>query len=187
MSTLAPTALRGQSRSASDRLAKRLGYFSIALGMAGLLAPRAICDALGMEDHETLVRAYGAREVATGVAILISHDATPWILGRVAGDAVDIATVAATALRADNPKQSNAVIAVGALVGITVLDAACVHGLITEKGGQKTAVADYSDRSGFPKPPDAMRGAAADFEVPADFRVPDSLRSDIFEDRSRRP
>ena len=184
MSTLAPTALSGRSRSSSDALAKGLGYFSIALGVAELLAPRALCNALGIGNHETLVRAYGVREVATGVAILMSHDATPWILSRVAGDAVDIATVAATGLRRGNPKQGNAVIAVGALVGVTVLDAVCAHGLITEKGGQTTAVADYSDRSGFPKPPRAMAGAAKDFEVPADFRVPDLLRSDVFERRT---
>lgn len=186
MTMLAPTALRGRSRSASDELAKGLGYFSIALGLAELFAPRAICDALGMGNHDALVRAYGAREVATGVAILMSHDATPWILGRVAGDAVDIATVAATALRADNPKQGNAVIALGALVGVTVLDAACAQGLIAEKGGQRTAVADYSNRSGFPKPPASMRGAAGDFAVPADFRVPDPLRGDTFEQRTAR-
>jgi hypothetical protein len=135
MSTLAPSARRGQSRSASDQLAKGLGYFSLALGLTELLAPRAICDALGMGRHETLIRAYGAREVATGVAILMSRDATPWIVGRVAGDAVDIATVATTALKAANPKQSHAVMAIGALVGVTLLDAACAQGLITEARG----------------------------------------------------
>jgi hypothetical protein len=35
---------------------------------------------------------------------------------------------------------------------------------------------DYSQRSGFPLPPSRMRGAAADFRVPADMRVPPPLR-----------
>lgn len=35
---------------------------------------------------------------------------------------------------------------------------------------------DYSDRSGFPLAPDAMRGAAADFEAPPDMRIPVALR-----------
>ena len=35
---------------------------------------------------------------------------------------------------------------------------------------------DYGDRSGLPRPPEAMRGAARDFEVPQDMRVPELLR-----------
>lgn len=35
---------------------------------------------------------------------------------------------------------------------------------------------DYSDRSGFPKSPEEMRGAALkDFESPEDMRTPDAL------------
>jgi len=180
--SIAPTALSGRSHSSSDTLAKGLGYFSIALGMTELLAPRALCRGLGMEGHENLIRAYGAREVATGVAILMSHDPTPWILGRVAGDALDIATVA-TGLRGDNPKQNNVIAALGALVGATALDVVCATGLLTEKGGRETAIADYSGRSGFPKSASAMRGAANSFEPPRDFRVPGPLRADTFQQR----
>src|SRR5206468_745598 len=72
-----PTAMRGWSRSLHDRIASGLGYFSIALGLAELLAPRAVSRAAGLEGHETVVQAYGAREIATGIAILTSHDATP--------------------------------------------------------------------------------------------------------------
>jgi hypothetical protein len=43
------SALPGQSRSAYDKLARDLGYFSIALGVAELLAPRAICNAVGLK------------------------------------------------------------------------------------------------------------------------------------------
>ena len=97
MHSLVPrTALKGRSRSLHDEVAKGLGYFSIALGIAELVAPRTVCRAVGIAGQENLVRAYGAREIATGIAILASHDATPWIWGRVAGDALDIATVAAS-------------------------------------------------------------------------------------------
>src|SRR4051812_11982485 len=98
-SSVPQTALHGQSRSSNDRLARGLGYFSIAIGLTELFAPRALCRAIGLDGHERLVRAYGVREVATGVAILMSHDATPWIWGRVAGDAADIATVLAASRR----------------------------------------------------------------------------------------
>jgi hypothetical protein len=64
-----------------DEVARGLGYFSIALGVAELSAPGAICRAAGIAGQEGVVRAYGTREIATGVAILASHDPTPWIWG----------------------------------------------------------------------------------------------------------
>src|SRR4051794_30638940 len=95
MAKLVPqTALPGRSRSMYDETAAGLGYFSIALGIAELAMPRAMRRAAGIDASDALVRGYGIREVATGVAILMTHDATPWIWGRVAGDALDIATVA---------------------------------------------------------------------------------------------
>jgi hypothetical protein len=174
------TALRGVSQSPYDKMAQGLGYFSIGLGLAELLAPQALCRMLDMEGDETLIRAYGARELATGVAILTSHDPTPWIWGRVAGDAVDIGTLA-TANRGTPEKRDDVIGAFAALVAVTALDAICAKGLMAEKalsGGTRT---DYSGRSGFPRPPNAMRGAASDFEVPRDMRVPDLLRPDVFE------
>ena len=175
-SLLPATAIPGQSRSSSDRLAKGLGWFSIGLGLLELLAAGKLCRALGLEDHETLVRVYGAREVATGVAILASHDATPWIAGRIAGDAVDLATLAAAGSSARGAQKDNVALALVAGAGVTALDGICLRGLQTEKGGRNTAVADYSGRSGFPRAAAAMRGAAANFEVPSDMRVPDLLR-----------
>jgi len=174
------TALRGRSQSAHDRLAKGLGWFSVALGLTELLAPRALCRAVGMEGHEGLVRAYGAREVATGVAILMSHDATPWIWGRVAGDAADIATVLA-ASRGDERTRGNTALVLAALAGVTAVDVICANRLSAEKGGRTTAVADYRDRTGFPRGVQAARGAARDFEVPRDMRTPDLLRPDGFQ------
>src|ERR1041385_4866824 len=115
------TAIRGQSRSNQDRLAKNLGYFSIALGMVELLGPRALCNAIGLRGMVPVVRAYGAREVATGVAILTSHDPEPWIWARVAGDVADIATVA-TGLQQDNDRTENNVMALAALAAVTAVD-----------------------------------------------------------------
>jgi hypothetical protein len=93
------TALPGRSQSSHDRVARGLGYLSIALGVAEIVAPAAICRAAGVRGLENVVRGYGAREIATGVAILGSHDPEPWIWTRVAGDLADIATVAAGAQR----------------------------------------------------------------------------------------
>jgi len=169
------TALRGRSQSSHDRLAKGLGLFSIALGFAELLAPRAVCRAAGIEGLETVIRGYGAREIATGVAILTSHNPEPWIWGRVAGDMADIATVA-TGLRQDNARRDNNVLALATLAAVTAVDVVCASGLTSEKGGRRSAIADYSDRSGFPKGLQTARGAARDFKAPNDMRTPELLR-----------
>jgi hypothetical protein len=51
------TALRGQSRSGRDEMARGLGYFSIALGIAELVAPNALCKAVGINGLESVIRA----------------------------------------------------------------------------------------------------------------------------------
>lgn len=154
---IARTALPGRSRSSHDELARALGYFSIALGMAQIAMPRALSRAVGLDGRETLLRLYGARGIATGLAILTSHDATPWIWGRVAGDAADIGAVAAGA---DDPKRPRTLLSLAALAGVAAIDVVCAIGLANEKGGPRTAIADYSDRSGFRGGVEAARGAA---------------------------
>lgn len=104
------------------KMAKGLGWFSIGLGLAEIAAGRQIGRALGMEHRTGLLGAYGAREIATGVGILRSDDPTPWMWGRVAGDGLDLATLAA-ACTEDNPKRGNVIAAIGSIVGITALDA----------------------------------------------------------------
>lgn len=160
------TALRGQSQSGRDRMAKNLGYLSIALGFAELVAPKAICNAIGIRGLDTVVRAYGAREIATGVAILTSHNPEPWIWARVAGDMADIATVA-TGLRQEKGKKDNNVLALSALAAVTALDVACASALGAEKGGRNTAIADYSNRTGFPGGVESARGAGRNIQAAA--------------------
>jgi hypothetical protein len=156
-------------------VAANLGYFSLALGAVELVAPQAICRALGLRGLESVVRAYGAREIANGVAILTSHDPEPWVWARVAGDLADVAT-AATGLRPDNRKRDNSLLAVAGLLAVTAVDIACAKSLGSGKGDRTTAVTDYSDRSGYPSGVSAARGAARDFKVPDDMRIPRPLR-----------
>lgn len=169
-----PAPGRG-ARTGHHALARGLGWFSIGLGLLELAAARGLCRTLGLEGRETLVRSYGVREVATGVAILTSHDPTPWILGRVVGDALDLATLA-QGFEGDRGQRANRVAATAAVAGVTVLDVVCAQGLIAAKRLSRPGAFDYGGRSGFPRPPQAMRGAAADFAVPHDFRAPEALR-----------
>ena len=50
-------------------MARGLGWFSIGLGLAEVLAPRALTRGLGMQGSEQLLQAYGLREIATGIGI----------------------------------------------------------------------------------------------------------------------
>jgi hypothetical protein len=163
------------AHSTNQKLAVGLGWFSIGLGLAELFATRTLTRAIGLEGKENLVRAYGAREVMTGVAILASHDPTPWIWGRVGGDVLDLATMA-TGLEDDNPKKGTLGLAIAAVAGVTALDAAVAQGLTAEKSLADDAPADYYDRTGFPRGVEASRGLARDLDVPADFRIPEPLR-----------
>jgi hypothetical protein len=55
------------SGDGSLALAQGLGWFSIGLGVAELAAPAQLARFLGMEEHTQLIRAYGAREIVTGI------------------------------------------------------------------------------------------------------------------------
>ena len=112
----------GQSDRA-DQLAQALGWFSVGLGLAELLAPRAMSQTIGMEDERpTLLRAYGARELAAGIGILgARRSPSGWLWARVVGDAMDLATLASAALSPRN-RRGRIALAAAAVAGVTALD-----------------------------------------------------------------
>lgn len=158
------------SLTAPDRLARALGWFSLGLGIAELVAPGRITRAVGLEGKEGLIRAYGAREIAAGVPTL-SIDKHVGLVSRIAGDGLDLATLA-TALRSDNPKRKNAMIATAAVGVITLLDIAATVGVFSAHRRSAGSARDFGDRSGLPKGNQASRGLARkDFTQPADMRA----------------
>lgn len=153
-----------------DRLARALGWFSIGLGIAELVAPGRIARTLGLDGKEGLIRAYGAREIASGVPTL-SVDKQVGLASRIGGDALDLGTLA-LALRRDNPKRDNAAIATALVVGITLLDIFAYSSTKAVHSREPGSGRDYSDRSGLPRGPQASRGLARqDFDTPADYRA----------------
>lgn len=156
------------------RLARLLGWFSIALGLAEVAAPRAIARSLNMRGQESLVAACGAREIVTGIGILASAQPARWMWGRVAGDAVDLAALAASHDHAKRNK-TNVAMALAAVAGVTALDIVCARWLSASQV-ECVPLPDYSRRSGLPRPPDEMRGAAGDFAAPEDMRIPAPLQ-----------
>ena len=160
---------RGPSAQApAARLAKGLGWFSLALGIAELVAARPLARALGMRRHTALLRAFGAREVASGIAVL-SVDPRSGLFARVGGDAMDLAALAL--LSRGGPRvRRNVALALAAVAGVALLDAWCAASL-QRRRARRGGGRDYSDRSGFPQPPQSMRGAAADAALPAELRA----------------
>jgi hypothetical protein len=155
------------SRGTSDNMVKRLGWFSLALGLTELLATKRLTRALGVEGREGVVRAFGAREIAAGMACL-GTQGTAGVWSRVGGDALDIGALL-LALRG-NRKQGNVAWALAAVAGVTLVDIAT--GLALTKRHARTGTPrDYRDRSGWPQGAQRSRGAAADFRVPVDMRA----------------
>ncbi|MBB3936148.1 hypothetical protein [Aureimonas phyllosphaerae] len=105
----------------AQTLARGLGWFSIALGLAELAKPRAIRDGTGAPASSGLVRAFGWREIGTGAAILASRRPVAMVWGRVAGDLADLAVLAPT-LRHDNPHRTVGLGAFAMVAAITALD-----------------------------------------------------------------
>jgi hypothetical protein len=105
----------------AKRLTNGLGIFSIGLGLAELAATGPLTRWLGVEDHAALVRAYGVREIATGVNILTASRLAPFLWGRVAGDVLDLASLGA-ALRDEDSHKREVAVAIGAVLGVMLLD-----------------------------------------------------------------
>jgi len=147
------------SFGASDRMARNLGWFSLGLGALEILAPERITRALGMEGQEGLVRAYGFREVASGV-LSLSIEKKTGLWSRVAGDGLDIATLMA-GWRDDNPKKGNVAMALMMVGGITLLDIATAKEVSARHAPQKGRRRMYHDRTGYPKGVAGSRGIAA--------------------------
>jgi uncharacterized membrane protein len=104
-----------------------LGWFSIGLGLAEVAAPGTLARLIGVRDTDrtrNLLRAYGAREIANGAAILGGGPDTQWLWTRVGGDVLDLATLTGE-LNDERSDRNRLLAAIGAVAGVTALDAFC--------------------------------------------------------------
>lgn len=109
------------------KLSQGLGWFSLALGATELLGGRRIAHALGAPGGGTMVKAFGAREAATGAALLgaPAHATRMW--GRVAGDALDLGALALVARK--SAKRGALIGAAAFVAGATLIDVLVARGL----------------------------------------------------------
>lgn len=115
------TFYRSPKSDRAEQLAKALGWFSIGLGLAQLIAPRGVSRAIGVQERPTVMRALGAREIVSGVGILSQRRPANWLWARVAGDVMDLAMLGAAA-RSPNKLRNRLGWATAAVAGIAVLD-----------------------------------------------------------------
>lgn len=125
----------------AEQSAKGLGWFSLALGLTELLAARKLTGALDVRGKEPIVRAMGLREIASGA--LIARDKRKGAWSRVAGDALDVAALAA--VFPGNRRKRNVAIALGAVAGAGLLDLVTARALgkrptVKRSGAKQAAV-----------------------------------------------
>jgi uncharacterized membrane protein len=91
-----------------ESLADFLGYFSIGLGLAEVLAPQVMSRLIGVkhpdERNRATMRLMGLREITHGVAILSNQFPAKAVWSRVAGDALDLALLGKTFANPENDR-----------------------------------------------------------------------------------
>jgi uncharacterized membrane protein len=88
------------------------------------LAPKQVARLIGIEneeEHTTLLRAYGMRELAAGIGILSRPKPTYWLWNRVIGDGIDLASLGKAMRNPENDK-TRLTAATLAVLGVTALD-----------------------------------------------------------------
>jgi uncharacterized membrane protein len=136
----------GLPKGNPKRLAKGLGWFSIGLGLAELLAPTFIAKISGVSEKRTgLIRLYGLREIASGVAIFSQKNPAGAVWSRVAGDALDLASLGAAAASPRSNK-GRVAFATANVLAVTALDVICAKQLSNGNQGIHAKASCIVDR-----------------------------------------
>lgn len=117
--------------STVERLTQGLGWFSIGLGLAEILAPGAVSALIGVRDGtktRTVLRLYGLRELAAGIGIFSQRRPAGWLWARVAGDGVDLASLL-NALGERGNDTGRVAFGITSVVGVTIADVYCARAL----------------------------------------------------------
>jgi uncharacterized membrane protein len=119
----------------AEKLARGLGWFSIGLGLAELLAPRGVAKISGISGKNAgLIRLFGLREIASGIGIFAQgRRPTEAVWSRVVGDALDLACLGAAFASPKNNKGRLA-FATANVLAVTALDVLCAQQLSDGEG-----------------------------------------------------
>ena len=112
-----------------EQLAQGLGWFSIGLGLAEVVAPGGVAKLIGVRgDHRTLLRIFGLREIASGIGILTQRRPAGAVWSRIAGDALDLACLG-VAFTSPSASRGRVAAATVSVLGVTALDVLCARQL----------------------------------------------------------
>jgi uncharacterized membrane protein len=132
-----------------EDLARALGWFSIGLGVAEILAPRTVARLIGVRRPPGLFGFLGVREIASGVGILTQRRPASWLWSRVGGDIMDLALLS-LALATHRRTQGRIAAATAAVAGVTALDLLCSQQLsdgVGRDGSIRTGKSIHVNRS----------------------------------------
>lgn len=113
--------LASLSNETKQHLTQTMGWFSLGLGVSELLMPEQVSATTGVRSRRIL-KLCGLREIASAVGILTSSRPAFWMWSRVVGDVVDLAVLGTVANSRGRSKRSEAMIAMGAVAGVTLID-----------------------------------------------------------------
>lgn len=121
----------------AERLARALGWFSVGLGAAQLLAPRRVARLIGLTDdpgNQAVMRGIGLRETASGVGLLTRPRPAGFLWARVAGDAMDLALLGRAYRNQQDGDRLRLAAAMAAVAAVTVPDLVGSTRLSSEPG-----------------------------------------------------
>ena len=128
-------------RNHADEITTALGWFSVGLGAAELLAPGALSRLIGLgSEKPRLLRAFGIREITSGIGILSNPRPGGWVWSRVAGDIVDLSLLG-LALVGNRRDRGKTAIATALVAGVTALDVIKARQLSLERDDHVVRVA----------------------------------------------
>ena len=112
-----------------------MAWLSLALGIAELTAPGKAATATGSPLPAGIVRALGAREIVSGVALMTQPRKAGWMWARVAGDAVDLALLAA-GLASPRARRARVLASMAAVAAVTAADVTVARRLDRSQSSQ---------------------------------------------------
>lgn len=99
-----------------------LGWLSIGLGLAQLVAPRGLARASGLRGVSPFwIRAIGLREMACGVTLLRGETRPAWRWSRIAGDAMDLSLLG-MAMTSRRHARTRLAATAAVVAGVTAID-----------------------------------------------------------------
>jgi len=123
---------RRRAASSPEKIARGIGWFSVGIGIAQIVAPRLVTRLVGLPLPPALTIACGVRELVCGIGILTQEQPRPWVQARVVGDALDL-TAFGAALLLPGADRSRLAVSTAAVASVAALDVYCSRELAKDR------------------------------------------------------